>query len=430
MTKQGIAHNCVYNSQIPMAAQSESLTQNLSADVCIIGGGISGLVAARYLLDKGATVALLESHHIGWGASGRNSGQLIPGFNRDVRDLADIFGEAPVLAAYQGTLESLAAIKEDIKHMPHHCHFKSGIVMAAPSVKALKNLERYRNYLHNKLNRDMLLSAAEETAALVGSQNYYGGLIDEDGGHFCSRSYLQNLTAECLEKGLMLFENSTVANLTRQGDHIQARTLTGSISCDKMIVATNAYGELLPTQRKHVLRLNAIMVATAPLPASLQSQVLPHDHAVFEWKHLLNYYRKTFDGRLVFGAADNASNLTEEQLSKAFKEARQRMLGVFPQLKDVPVTHGWYGRISVSHPEMIDVGQAYENVFYLQGDAGHGLLPFHMSATAIAKAISGHPQMFNLLQSMQADPIPGAGRFDDLYARLGSLYFRMVDAFN
>lgn len=430
MTRHAISHSCVYDSQIPLAAQTSPLVQSLNVDVCIIGGGISGLTAAYALLQQGANVALLESHHIGWGASGRNSGQLIPGFNRDIRELATIYGEEQALAAYQATLDSLITVKEQMANTPHGCYYHEGIITAAPSETAMGSLQQYAYYVNGKMGRNVSIIDEDAIRRLVGSKAYYGGLLDEDAGHFCPRSYLKHLTELCLQSGLQLFEHTTVAAFNPHGEHVHVRTIKGSISCKHLIVATNAYGDLLPEPRRNVIRMNALMIATAPLTEEQHNSILPANNAVFEWRHLLNYYRKTPDGRLIFGAADSAADFSEKDLQQHAANTRKQLHKIFPQLRQTIVTHAWHGRLSTTLNEMPDINQAHENVYYLQGDAGHGLLPFHAAATAIAHHIGGNSKTFDLLKSMQHKPIPGAGQFDGLYVKLGRLYYGLVDALN
>lgn len=422
------SHHCVYDVQLPLAAHHDLLRTTRQADVCVIGGGISGLTAAHRLHENGAGVVLLEAKHLGWGATGRNSGQLIPGFNRDVRELAAIYGEDDALSAYRGTLESLATLKQHIAESPDRCHFKPGVLMLALTPRAQQHLHIYQHYLANKLGRMMPTLTADETKAATGSPAYIGALLDADGGHFCSRSYVRLMASILVKNGVPIYENTPALRLNRIDGNYHITTPQGQVICRHIVVASNAYGDLLTKQRRHTVRLNAVMIATAPLSAAQQAEILAHDHAAFEWKHLLNYYRKTHDGRLVFGAGDAPLGASPKQFNRCFANARKRLLQVFPQLEKTPITHGWHGRISVSKTEMLDVGLADENLYYLQADAGHGLLPLHMAATAIADDISGKQNNFSTLQRMAAKPIWGAGKLDNLYARAGLVWYRMVDA--
>lgn len=423
--------NCLYREDLPPPPLHPALGHEITADVCIVGGGFTGLNAALALARAGRKVVLLERHRVGWGASGRNSGQLLPGFNLDIRDVERLYGRATATQSYAATVQALEGIKARITENKLDCSLANGVLVAATKPKTMADLAASAAYLNTHCNRRTTVHGGAETAALIGTQQYHGALEDPDGASFNPLQYLMALAQWAVDAGVQLYEETPAMQLAA-GKKPVVHTPNGKVVCDHVVLAGGAYqGYLVPQLRRQVLLMRTSMLATAVLPENLAQAILPRRHAVYELRHMLSYFAKTADNRLIFGGGDCPLARNERERQKAFHSIRRRMVALFPQLDHTHITHWWGGYIAITRHELPSVGtlcDGYANIHYAHGYSGHGVVASHMVGESIAAAICGEKTLHALLQQFKAADIPGRGRLDVPLARVALLWYRLLDA--
>ncbi|MAS87721.1 MAG: hypothetical protein CMH30_07090 [Micavibrio sp.] len=423
---------CLYKDQKNYGIKYASLHEDISAEICIIGAGFTGLATAYHLIKAGQkNVALVERHRVGWGASGRNSGQIIPGFNKDIRETAAAYGEDKAAALYKATLDAVATIKQIFIEIEQETSFKSGLIIAATSEKKADDLAEYKSFLEKiGCGENLALKNAGETKDAIGSEFYVGGLVDLNGGHFNSLKYLNLLAKYLVSKGLKIFENTPALKINKQADYIEVETPEGVVTAQKIVLAGDAYqGWLFPETRKKYILARTSMFAIQPLRPNVAETVLSCNYACFEWRRLLNYFAKTEDNRLIFGGGDTALFKNKQEERHTFEKLYQEMVCIFPQLKNAYVTHWWGGYLGLTATQMPEVGGLEDRIYYAFGYSGHGVVPTHMCGKIIADMIV-HKDAKNIMAELKAKVIPGAGHYDSAIASLGLFWQKLQDMFS
>lgn len=422
---------CLYRDTLVNTPHFHILDTDTTADVCVIGGGLTGVLTAMRLAEDGHDVVLIERHRIGWGASGRTGGQLIPGFNKDIRTLARKYGEENCVNAYRATLAALDDCVARIKTMPVNCEFMPGVVFPSESRKAQDDLEDYAEFVDKHANHKIEVWDKTKTQANLGTDRYRGSMVDMRGGRFNPLQYLVSMAQLAAQKGVRIYEESPA---TRVDDSeftgIHVYSTRARVTAKKIVVAGDAYlGWLMPELRKKVVLTRTSMLATTVLTPELLNQIIPCNHAVCEWKLLLNYFVKSTDGRMIFGGGDTPLTKTEEEKEAAFKNINRMMIKTFPQLANVTISHWWGGYLSMTWDEVPNVGCKDGKIYYSHGYSGHGIIPSHMVSRLIAEHVKGDPRLMNIMEVFRARDIPGAGHHDSTIARLGLAWYRIKDMF-
>lgn len=418
---------CLYKDQKHNIPHYPSLTKDITVEICIIGGGFTGLVTAINLAKAGVAVALIERHKIGWGASGRNSGQLIPGFNTDVRKLANLYGEDIARDAFGATVHTLQAIKDTIIQESIECDLKDGLIATAPSSSAVKDLEDYQRYVADVCDYTTYCLNGYETAQALGTSAYKGALRDDNAGRFNPYRYILGLTSYAQRLGVQIFEETPAVKVDN-ADTVHVQTPQGVIRANKVLLAGGAYqGSLIPALRRKYLLLRTSMIATGVLDLDIYERVMPADTAVFEWRHLLSYYQKTADGRVIFGGGDSPLFSNKKEEVRAFSKIATRMGTIFPDLAGCHISHWWGGYMDVTRHQIPEIGQIDGKIYYAFGYSGHGVVPSHMVAGVLANMMRAQGDVPQFIDHFQATPIPFAGRHDAAIARLGILWHRILD---
>lgn len=420
---------CLYRDTLVNTPHFNILNADTTADVCVIGGGLTGVLTAMRLAEDGHDVVLIERHRIGWGASGRTGGQLIPGFNKDIRLLADKYGEENCAQAYRATLAALDECVNTIKSESIACEFMPGVVFPSESRKAQADLEDYAEFVDKHANHKIEIWDKNQTISNLGTDRYRGSMVDMRGGRFNPLQYLVAMAQKAAQKGVRIYEESPA---TRVDDSeftgVNVYSTRARVTAKKVVVAGDAYlGWLMPDLRKKVVLTRTSMLATTVLTPDLLAQIIPCNHAVCEWKVLLNYYVKSVDGRMIFGGGDTPLTKTEEEKEAAFKKLNQMMVKTFPQLANVTISHWWGGYISMTMGEVPNVGCKDGKMYYSHGYSGHGIVPSHMVSRLIAEHVKGDPRLMNIMENFRARDIPGAGQYDTAIARLGLAWYRIKD---
>ena len=355
-------------------------------DAAVIGGGYTGLSAARTLARNGARVVVLESETIGWGASSRNGGMVLPGLKPAMSTVIKRYGLDAAKKLYQCSLESIDAVERIIREENIDCGFKrSGHLLVATKPKHLDTMARNVEFMEKEFNHSVRLVPQNELHNEVGSQIYYGGIVDEVSGGLNPAQYVTGLAHAAEKAGAVLCVRAQVTGIERQANGFIVATPRGTLVADKVIVATSGYtGNVTPKLQRKIIPLGSFIIATEPLPKELVDELSPKNRMIYDFRHFLNYYRFSADNRLIFGGRAEFFAESPSSIRKSAMILQREMVKVYPQLKNVQVEYAWGGTIDFTFDMMPHIGQV-DGVHYALGYAGHGVA----MATYLGEAIAG-----------------------------------------
>ena len=384
------------------------LEGNIHVEVCVIGGGYTGVATALALAERGVKVALVEQNQIGWGASGRNGGQVIGGFGPEQSDYEKyetIYGKAHAQRMWQEGIRCVELVKRNIKQYNIDCDYVGGFFDAAMNPREMRQLEASKAALEShEFPHQLEMVEADDAEKVVGSDRFVGGLVNKGWGH-CHPLNLVRGEAKAAEKlGVEIYEDARVSNLDYHEDRIVVDMDWCRVTADKIVLACNAYlGELVPTLAKRMLPVGSYIIATEPL-GTLADEILPGNHAVCDQRTALDYFRLSADKRLLFGGV---ATYTGNHPKDLIKKMRPKMLKVFPQLSGMKIDFSWGGYLSVGVNRIPQIGRLDDRTYYAQAFAGHGVAPTHSAAHMIADAIMGDDEMLRIMESVKHKPFPG-----------------------
>jgi gamma-glutamylputrescine oxidase len=401
-----------------------ALEGNISADVCIIGGGYSGCHAALTLAEQGYRVVLLEANRIGWGASGRNGGQLCTGFARGQASLERAVGKADAAHLFRLTEEAKAIVAKRIERHRIACDLTWGYLYGAPKARHLEGLRHELEELEaNGYHRARLLDRAG-LATHIASEAYVGGLLDEGAGHLHPLNFALGLAAAAAAAGASLHEASQVTRVT-PGAKVRVETAEGSVTADFCVVACNAYLDgLLPQIQSRMMPVATYMTATAPLGEARARALIPSNVAVGDTNFVLNYFRRSADHRLLFGGG---VSYTARMPASLPADMRRTMLRVFPQLADAKQDFTWGGNVSITQDRAPHLGRVAPNLYFAQGFSGQGVAITAIAAEVIAEAIKGQAERFDLFARIPHRAFPGGKYLRAPTLALAMTWFRLRD---
>jgi gamma-glutamylputrescine oxidase len=400
------------------------LTGDETTDVVVVGGGFTGLSAALHAAEAGFSVVLLEGKRIGWGASGRNGGQMIPGLRWGALDLTRRFGEEHARRLLQLANSAGELVRGRIERHAIQCDHRHGHFHAAAKPRHLDEMRRELDCLERLLDyRLASVVSAKDVGDFVSSKIYHGGTIDMNGGHLHPLNYALGLAQAALKAGVRIFERSAVAQIDHTGPVI-ARTAQGSVTARHGVLACDTQmGEVAPRLASMTMPVANYNVATAPLGAAEAKALIPSGAAVSDSRFVLNYYRLSADNRLIFGGGERYTPRPPANI-EAF--VRPYLEGVFPQLKGVRIDHAWGGMVGVSLNRLPQFGRI-GNSFYAHGWSGHGVLLTTLAGQLIAEAMQGTAERFDLLAGLPSRPFPGGPLLRHPLYVAGMLWYALRD---
>ena len=375
-----------------------------------MGAGYTGLSAARTLARHGASVAVLERHRAGWGASGRNGGFVLPGYQPHVGELLRRHGVDRTRALLAGTLEAI------------DCGYaRRGWISLAAKAGHLRDLERTAADLRRHFGHETALLGRAELRDEIGSNRYHGGLLDPRAGALHPGRYCAGLAEAAGRAGALLAEGVEVRRVTRAGGMATLATSAGTLAATDVLVATNGYTDAaFPSLRRRVVSVGSSIVATAPLDEGLASRVLPRGRVMSDTLNLLHYFRLSDDGRLVFGGR---ASFTPRSVQAVAAILARDLRAVFPALAEVPVEYAWSGRLGVARDRMPHAGRE-NGVHYALAYAGHGVALATWLGARMGDALAGRGAIPALAGALP--PIPLYGGRPWFLPAVGG-YYRMMD---
>ncbi len=401
-----------------------SLLGDVEADVVVIGAGFTGLSAALELAEAGYKVVVLEAETIGFGATGRNGGQICTGFSPGQARLEAQLGKADALRCFEIAEEAKRLIETRIADYDIDCDLKWGYLHCAVKPGQDKMLRDWRDEMDGLGYKGCTVVSKEELEQKLGTRKYHGALKDARAGHFHPLNYCLGLAAAAQKAGATIYEHSRVLDLDT-GSTPWARTAAGKVTAKFMVIGGNAYlGKTVKALYGRVMPVSSFIVTTEPLGEELARSLIRDDEAVADTNFILDYFRRTADNRLLFGGGANYSTLEPADVG-AFMKAR--MVKVFPQLRDVAISHAWGGFIAITSNRLPDCGRLSPTTYYAHGYSGQGVALAGMYGKLMAEAIRGTAEKFDLLSRVKHLPFPGGAVRTPLLVA-GMLWYRLRDA--
>jgi gamma-glutamylputrescine oxidase len=395
------------------------------ADVCVIGGGLSGISTALHLAERGYSVVLLEARRVAWGASGRNGGQFIFGFAASQEKLVSQVGFDVAKRMFDISVEALDLLEERVARHRIECDLEHGHIHAAVKARHVTELEEWQRELSEQYGyRSLRWLDRDELRSLFATDRYRGGLLDLRSGHLHPLNYTLGLAGAAESAGVRMFENSAVTRI-EPGDPVVVSTAKGRVRARYVALCCNAYlDELVPRLRARIMPVGTYIVATQPLGLERATALIRENYALADVNWVLDYYRRSADHRLLFGGRVSYSGLDPRNTANA---TRARMLKVFPQLADTKIEYAWGGYVDISMSRAPDFGRCSPNIYYLQGFSGHGVALTGIAGKLVAEAIAGQAERFDLFTKLEHRYFPGGKALRTPLLVLAMLWFRLKD---
>ena len=393
-----------YAATADIATARPPLTGAARADVCVVGGGYTGLSAALHLAEAGLRVVLVEAQRVGFGASGRNGGQLGSGQRQDQQALERMVG--PDDARHLWTLgeEAKDLVRDLIGRHGIECHLKPGVAWAASSDSEAVHLAEYADHLRDRYGYDKVESLdAQAFHDLCPSPAYKGGMLDMGAGHLHPLRYALGLARAAEDAGARIYENSRVERIDRGGE-VVVHTALGQVHARHLVLACNGYlGGLDRQVAARVMPINNFVAATAPLGDDA-ARVLTRDVAVADDMFVVNYFRLSHDNRLLFGGGESYGYRFPRDIAA---KVRKPMTRVFPHLKDVPIDHAWGGTLAITMKRLPHFARLDRNILSAGGYSGHGVGTATHAGLLTARAIQGQASGFDTMAKLPTPAFPG-----------------------
>lgn len=401
-----------------------ALEGDIECDICVVGAGFTGISAALHLAERGHSVIVLESAAIGFGASGRNGGQIVNSYSRDMDVIERQNGAETARALGDMAFEGNRIIRQRIDKYQIACDLQEGNLFAAHNKKQWAGLKEHKALWERYGHRELELLEGDDVKREIGSERYVGALVDHSGGHLHPLNLVLGQAAALESLGGKIFEHTPVISLTH-GEPVQLHTPKGCVSAQRVVMAGNAYLQgLLPKLENKAMPCGTQVITTAPLDEETAARLLPNNKAVEDCNYLLDYYRLTADNRLLYGGGVNYGGQDPASIEAVI---RPKMLATFPELRDVNVDYAWSGNFLLTLNRLPQFGRINSNVYYAQGYSGHGVTCSHLAGKLVAEAISGEEARFESFAGISHLPFPGGRLFRVPLSAMGAWFYAMRD---
>ena len=401
------------------------LEESLRADVCVIGGGFTGLSAALNLAEQGMDVVLLEAERIGFGASGRNGGLIGSGQRGDLLEMEQQFGLERSRQFWEFAESAKTEIRYRVEKHDIDCDLQDGQVEGTHKRRYLGQAEAYATALSERYDYPHCRALSrEETRAMIATDDFLEGLYDSQAMTIHPLNYALGLARAAREAGVRIFESSRVLEYTRT-DPAMVRTENGVVEASFVVLACNGYlGKLEPRVAGKIMPINNFVIATEPLGKERARELIDGRYGVHDTRFVVNYFRLSDDHRLLFGGGENYRPGFPKDIAKF---VRPHMLELFPQLDDVGIDYAWGGTLSVTVNRLPHVGRLEPNLFFAQGYSGHGISTANFAGKVIAEVITGTASRFDAFASLPIHTFPGGTLLRYPGMVLGMLYYSLKD---
>ncbi len=410
-----------YAATANLAPAAEAAKGDLACDIVVIGGGFTGLSAALACAEKGFDVVLLEAETIGFGASGRNGGQLIPGLRWSMREIETEFGRDRAKAIFELAYGARDRVWSRIARHNIHCDLKSGHLEAAVKPAHFDAMRTEADWLARHYGYETQCISPADLGQHIRADGYYGGVYDPKGGHFHPLNYALGLADAARKAGVRIHEHTPARRISQKAG-VEVETAMARVQARHAILATDAWmADLSPALGRYTIPIMNYNIATEPLADA--DALLPSDAAVADSRFVLNYFRLSADKRLIFGGGEAYVARPPRDIDRF---VQRHLAGVFPQAARAPIAYRWGGVVAVSMNRLPHIGRQGD-VFYAHGFSGHGALITTLAGEVMAEAVAGTAAQFDILSSLPSRPFPGGRWLRRPLATLGLLWYALRD---
>lgn len=397
-----LTQNSYYAASANEQPQYPTLESDIEVDVCVVGGGFAGLSSAIELADRGYTVAVLEANHIGFGASGRNGGQMIAGLACEQDVIEKALGFDAAKQVWNMTLEALDLVRERVKRFNINCDLQDGFLGVSVNEKKGKNLRVWFDDMQKRYHYTAEWIQPAHIKKWIDSPRYFNGYYDKLSGHLHPLNYCLGLAKGAVSLGVQIFQHSAVTAM-QQGESVILRSLSGQVKAKFVVLAGNMYlpeiaPQLAPKIANRIMPVGTYIIGTEPIESSLATRLIPSNAAVCDTNFVLDYFRMSRDKRMIYGGRVSYSAMTPPNLTQSMQA---RMVETFPQLKNTKVEYTWGGFVDISMNRAPDFGRVANNIYYLQGFSGHGVALTGMAGKLVAEAIAGQATRFDVFAKIK-----------------------------
>lgn len=413
-----------YAASANSAPERPALKGKESTDICVVGAGFSALSTAIHLAEKGYQVAIVEGARVGWGASGRNGGQLVNGLNASLEKIERHFGAKTAGSIGKMLQEGGSIIRDFVGKYNIKCDLKEKNMFAAYTSKHMRELEAKQQLWKKHGMDDHEMIDKNRMHEYVASEVYAGGMIDHTGGHLHPLNLALGEAAAFETLGGTIYEMSRVTEVDESGASPVVKTDAGEMHCKKVVLCGNAYlGNVVKPLTWRVMPVSTQVMATEPL-GDLADELLPSNCCVEDVRYILDYYRLSGDKRMLFGGGTVYGGADPANIEA---KLRPNMDKVFPQLKGVKIDYAWSGNFALSFTRVPQLGRLNENAYFAHGYSGHGVTGSHLFGRILAEGIHGDLSRFDVFASLPWYPFPGGRMFRVPYSVAGSWWYGLRD---
>lgn len=415
------------------AASANSLKEfpsakgNLKFDIAIVGAGFSGLSSALHLSELGYRVCVLDAHRVGWGASGRNGGQVGSGQRLEQFELEGLVGAERARQAFDIGVDAGYLVRSLIKKHKIKCSYKAGIIEAMHRQRYDKETLEHVEMMHEKYDYHSLsFLTPEEMNDKVGSADFSAGTLDTNCGHLHPLNYARGLSKAAVKAGAEIFEMSRVTSVDA-GKPCSIKTADAEISADKIILAANGYlGDLDGHVADRVMPINNFIIATEPLGEEVCQSLIRDGEAVCDSRFVVNYFRISEDNRMLFGGGENYSYKFPADITKTVSKP---MLQIYPQLKDARIDYAWGGTLAITYKRLPHFEFRNDGLINISGYSGSGIHMATMAGKIAAEAVNGQMAKFDIMSKLPTPKFPGGAALRWPLLPLALTWYAMRDRF-
>jgi gamma-glutamylputrescine oxidase len=400
--------NSLWEATAEPARDFPVLSGEHKADVVIIGAGYTGLSAAHHIAKSGLAPAVLEANRPGWGASGRNGGVISAKFRLSFREIDAVHGRAMARRMYQIAHESTDMVEELVSEfgIASATLVRTGQVKAAHNETTLKAAIDEANWMTREMgSAEVRILNKRGVREETGSDIFVGGVLNPGSGGIHPLNYLRGLTDGVARRGVPIFQESPVLKLRREGDGIVAETPQGAVRARQAIIATNSYSDLTGAtahMQRTLIPFRSALIATEKLPRNLAGKLMPTGHTDTETKHMMRWFRMT-DNRVIFGGR---GAFGKQDSQAAFDALRKAMIGIFPDLADVPLEYKWSGLVAMTLDSVPHIGRIDDRTLVSMGYNGAGVAMSSLMGRYLAAFVRGESPDVGLLDVSRMKAIP------------------------
>jgi len=401
------------------------LEGHVEIDICIVGAGYSGLSTGLHLVEKGYKVVIIEGARVGWGASGRNGGQIVNGLNASLQTIKKRYGQDTASFVAGLVQEGGEIIRERVKTYDIKCDLKDKNVFTGLTKAHMNELEERMNLWASYGIKNQEMLDKNQLRAHVNSDLYEGGLIDHSGGHMHPLNLALGEAAAFEKLGGVIYEMSPVTDVDTNSPKPVVTTAHGTLTCKTLVLCGNAYlGHVVPTLTSRVMPVSTQVMATEPLGEELAHSLIPTDVCVEDIRYILDYYRLSADKRMLFGGGTVYGGADPKDIEA---KLRGNMDKVFPQLKGKKIDFAWSGNFALSFSRVPQMGRIGGNTYFAHGYSGHGVTGSHTFGRILSEAIDGDLTRFDVFENVPWYPFPGGRMFRVPYSVIGSWWYALRD---